>query len=297
MAFINWEEAEKYTSWALGKNEPGPGDTWDSGADGWQKRIDFEKEFTKAQVDACTRINKNMTVLDACCGTGRTALSFAEKAKHVYAVDGAPHMLEHCKKNAERLGITNMTVQQIYNWHTVEPGKEFPIVDIAVSVIGPPQADILNFSKFATEYCYFLSFTKDRYMLMMKDLFQGTETDENKEIRGAAPQVPKSPIISALSGDHRNHSNLDIYFNILYNHGALPEITYADGAWAHESKTLDELYDYLRTLSPKPISEEKEEIFRGNCDKRITRTKDGLYRYAYESQMFVLGWDPKQLIY
>lgn len=299
MAFINWEEAEKYTSWAAEKNEPGPGDTWDGGADGWQRRIDFEKEFTKAQVDACTRINKDTTVLDACCGTGRTALSFAKKAKHVYAVDGAPHMLEHCRKNAEKIGITNMTVQQIYNWHTVEPGKEFPIVDIAVSVIGPPQADILNFSKFATEYCYFLSFMGDRYMLMMKELLEGLRDEPEN---GSAPGKlsvggPRDSMMSALMSGHRNHSNLDIYFNILYNHGVLPEVSYASGAWAHEADTKEEIYDYLRNLIMQPVPEDKEEVFRANCDKRITKTESGLYRYAYESQMFVLGWDPKQLEY
>ncbi len=304
MSFINWEEAEKYTSWAMGKNEPGPGDTWDGGADGWQRRIDFEKEFTKAQVDACTRINKGTTVLDACCGTGRTALSFAMKAKHVYAVDGAPHMLEHCKNNAEKLGIKNMTIQQIYNWHTVEPGKEFPIVDVAVSVIGPPQADILGFSKFATDYCYFLSFTGDRYMLMMKELLDGVKEPP----AGVAPSVKPpmggnrpnmgDPMMSAFMGGGRNHSNLDIYFNILYSHGALPEVSYASGAWAHEAGSLDELYDYLRNVvGEEPLSGDKEKKFRENCDKRITRKEDGLYRYAYESQMFVLGWDPKQLLF
>lgn len=302
MSLINWEEAEKYTSWALGKNEPGPGDTWDNGADGWQRRIDFEKEFTKAQVDACTRINKDTTVLDACCGTGRTALSFAKKAKHVYAVDGAPHMLEHCKNNAEQLGIKNITVQQIYNWHTVEPGKEFPIVDVAVSVIGPPQADILGFSRFATEYCYFLSFTGDRYMLMMKELLDGVKEPPNgesvprKPLAGGAQDM-KDPVVSALMGGNRNHSNLDIYFNILYSHGALPEVSYASGAWAHEAESADELYDYLKSVTGETVLPDKEEIFRSNCDKRITRTEIGLYRYAYESQMFVLGWNPKQLIF
>ena len=301
MSLINWEEAEKYTSWAMSKGEVGvKGDSWDEGADGWQRRIDFEREFTKAQVDACTRINKDTTVLDACCGTGRTAIPFAKKAKHVYAVDGAPKMLEHCRRNAESEGLDNITVQEIFNWHTLKPGEEIPLVDIAVSVIGPPQADILNFSKFATKYCYFLSFTKDRYMLVMKELFAGTSEPKIGENRGGAGRPGFSPppaqgntMVSSLLGSRANPSNLDIQFNILYSHGALPEITYADGAWSHEAETREEIYDYLRTLGK--VDADKEEIFRANCDKRITKTESGLYRYAYESQMYVLGWDPNQL--
>lgn len=298
MAFINWEEAEKYTSWAMGKNNE-PAVSWDGGADGWNRRTKIDFEFSQAQVDACTKVTKDTTVLDACCGAGRTAVLFAKKAKHVYAVDGGENMLKHCKNYADSEGVTNLTTHHIGNWHNVKPGEEFPIANIAVSVIGPPQADVLNFSKFATDYCYFLSYTKDRYMLMITEIFNGTKAEDPdaKSPMGRRPGMPpKDPMISALmDGEHRNHSNLDIPFNILYNHGALPELHYADGAWAYEGKTLEEVYDFLREFGQ--VDEDKEDIFRANCDKRITKTDSGLYRYAYESQMYVLGWDPKQIKY
>lgn len=136
-------------------------------------------------------------------------------------------------------------------------------------------------------------------MLMMKELLEGLRDEpENGSVPGK-PSVggPRDPMMSALMGGHRNHSNLDIYFNILYNRGILPEVSYASGAWAHEADTKEEIYDYLRNLIMQPVPEDKEEVFRANCDKRITKTESGLYRYAYESQMFVLGWDPKQLEY
>lgn len=294
MSLINWEEAEKYTSWAMQKNDPAT--SWDKGADGWQKRIAFESSFTKAQVDACTRITKDKTVLDACCGTGRTAIPFAKKAKHVYAVDAGPAMLEHCRNNAKEEGLDNISVIQIDNWHSCQPGKEFPIVDIAVSVIGPPQADILNFSKFAKEYCYFLSFTGDPYRAVMKELFEGTNDSvwgavvgNSKGQRPVGPSVP--PLVAASK--RTDNCALNIQFNILYDHGAFPEVTYAKGAWSYEAQTKDEVYAYLRTLGS--VDEDKYDVFKANCDKRIEKTQSGLYRYAYPSAMYVLGWDPNEL--
>ena len=43
------------------------------------------------------------------------------------------------------------------------------------------------------------------------------------------------------------------------------------------------------------LREDREETFRANVDKRMTQTGAGLWRYAYESQMYVLGWDPNEL--
>ena len=305
MALIDWHELEKYTGWAQAKTIEAA-QSWDKGADGWQLRIDFEKTFTQAQVDACTRVNKDTTVLDACCGTGRTTIPFAQKAKKVYALDGGEHMLEHCARNAAACGLENVEIVKVDNWHDCEPGKEIPVADIAVSVIGPPQADIVKFSRCATQYCYFLSFTKDPYRFVMKDLFQGCNSEWEQRARDTLPGgrpgnhmppaksfvgVPLDRLVGCPGRD--NPVNLSIQFNILYNLGAFPEITYADGAWEHIADTKEEVYDYLRRLGH--VDPDCEETFRKNVDKRMTQTEGGQWGYAYESQMYVLGWDPNQL--
>ena len=309
MALIDWRELEKYTGWAQARSDEAA-QSWYKGADGWQLRIDFEKNFTQAQVDACTRVNKDTTVLDACCGTGRTTIPFAQKAKKVYALDGGEHMLEHCARNAAACGLDNVEIVKVDNWHTCEPGREIPVADIAVSVIGPPQADIVKFSHCATQYCYFLSFTKDPYRFVMKDLFQGCNSEWEQRAKeglsggpGGRPGRGGMPPAKAFGGvpldqlvgcpGRANPVNLSIQFNILYNLGAFPTITYADGAWEHTAATKDEVYDYLRNLGH--VDEDREETFRANVDKRMTQTEEGLWRYAYESQMYVLGWDPNEL--
>ena len=301
MALIDWRELEKYTGWALARSDEAA-QSWDKGADGWQLRIDFEKYFTQAQVDACTRVTKDTTVLDACCGTGRTSIPFAKKAKKVYALDGGENMLAHCKHNAEAEGLDNVEIVKVGNWHDCEPGKEIPVADIAVSVIGPPQADIIKFSRCATQYCYFLSFTKDPYRFVMKDLFDGCNSEWEKRAKEGLPgpgmpppRGPQGIPLEKLIGspEHKNPVNLNIQFNILYNYGALPEVSYADGAWEHIADTKEDVYDYLRNLGH--VDPDREETFRSNVDKRLTQTEDGQWRYAYESQMYVLGWDPNEL--
>ncbi len=291
MGFINWQELEKMTTWAVAKSDEAA-KGWDRGADGWQLRIDFEKNFTAAQVAAMTRVTKDTTVLDACCGTGRVTLPLAEKAKHVYAIDAGEHMLEHCKRNVEANGYDNVTIKRIDNWHTCEPGKEIPVADVAVAVISPAQADIVKFSKCAKQYCYFLSFTKDPYRAVMAELFEGTNPEMENFRPAGGPQggMPRPPIM-AVAG--QNPVNLNIQFNILYDMGVFPEVSYADGAWEHEAETKEEIYDYLRELGK--VDSSREEKFRSNCDKRITKTENGTYKYAYVSQMYVLGWNPNQI--
>lgn len=93
-------------------------------------------------MDALTRITKEDTVLDACCGTGRLTLPLARKAKHVYSVDAGERMLAHCRENVKKEGLDNVTIKRIANWHTCDPGKEIPVADIAVACISPAQADI-----------------------------------------------------------------------------------------------------------------------------------------------------------
>lgn len=305
MALIHWQELERYTTWALSKSYE-PEVSWDEGADGWQLRIDFETNFTQAQVDACTRITKDTTVLDACCGTGRTAIPFAKKAKKVYALDGGEHMLEHCRRNAEAEGLDNVEIVKVGNWHNCEPGKEIPVADIAVSVIGPPQADAVKFSRCATQYCYFLSFTKDPYRFVMKELFDGCNSEWERRVQEGRPGGPGRPGMPGLRGPggvpletilggkpHGNPVNLNVQFNLLYSLGALPTVTYADGAWEHTAATKEDVYHYLRKLGH--VDEDREEVFRSNVDKRLVKTEEGLWRYAYESQMYVLGWDPREL--
>jgi len=278
---LNWQMLEKMTNWATRTGDE-EAKRWDMGADGWQKRILFEKDFTNNQVNAMKEITKEDTVLDACCGTGRLTIPLAYKAKHVYGVDAGEHMLAHCKRNAEEAGLNNITLKQISNWHVCTPGIEIPIADIAVACISPAQADIVKFSRCAKRYCYFLSFsTPIAYRHVMAELFDGV-SDAWEKIK----EEKNRPIPERSLG-------LNVPFNILYDLGANPTVNYADGGWEYEGKTREDIYKFLATLGT--VETDKMERFRSNCDKRIVQQENGNYRFITRTQMYVLGWDPNTL--
>ena len=278
---VNWQALEKMTGWATRTSDE-EATRWDHGADGWQKRILFEKDFTQRQVEAMTRITKEDTVLDACCGTGRLTIPLAYRAKHVYGVDAGENMLAYCSRNAAEAGLQNITLKRIPNWHICEPGKDIPIADIAVACISPAQADIVKLSRCARKYCYSLSFsTPIAYRHVMAELFEGV-SDKWERVR----QEKSRPIPERFLG-------LNVPFNLLYDLGANPTIGYADGGWEYEAETKDEIYRFLADLGTVPP--EGEERFRANCEKRIVPLENGRFRYITKTQMYVLGWDPGEL--
>lgn len=280
-----WRAIERKTGWAV-MNTDEDAAHWDRGADGWQKRIDFEKKFSQAQVDAMTRITSDDTVLDACCGTGRLTIPIARRARHVYAVDAGGHMLEHCRRNAEEAGLDNVTVNRISNWHRCSPAEEIPVADIAVACISPAQADIVKFSRCARKYCYSLSFTGRPYRFFMAELFDGVN-----DFWGRAGKRP----VRDEHVKNRHRDGVNIPFNILYELGADPEIKYVDGGWEYEAPDREQVYAYLAGLSADGVPADRMDRFRSNCDRRITETPEGTFRYFAGTRMYVLGWDPSQL--
>ncbi len=281
MSIINWREIEKLTGWARMASDE-DAEHWDIGAAGWQRRIGFEQKFSQAQADALTKITSEDTVLDACCGTGRLTLPLAKKAKHVYSVDAGKQMLEYCSENVRSAGFENVTVKNIGNWHKCEPGREIPVVDVAVACISPAQADIIKFSRCARKYCYFLSFTGEPYRFFMAELFQGVHDQWGRMMQQRKPEG-------------RQKSGIDVPFNVLYQYGANPTVDYVDGGWEYEADTAEEVYRYLAGFSHDDVPEDKWEIFRSNCDKRMEKTPEGRYRYFAKTQMYVLGWDPSEI--
>ena len=276
MWIFNWRELEKRTGWATRTDDEST-QNWDKGAAGWDKRTRFEEHFTQSQVSALTRITREDTVLDACCGAGRLTIPLARRAKAVTGLDAGEHMLEYCRAYARREGLTNVTTLHL-NWHKSTPGVDFPKHDIAVACISPAQADVVKFSSAATKYCYYLSFPGPAYRFCMSELFDGC----GGPFQGLRP-------------DPKGDSGLNIPFNILYDLGAKPEVTYAAGAWEFTGETRQAVLDDLASLREEELSAEQRERLARNAEPRMEQLPDGRWRYAYPSEMYVLGWDPNQL--
>ena len=275
---VNWRALEKMTGWATRTGEEQI-EMWDRGAANWNRRIEFEKEFTQRQVDAMD-LRPEDTVLDACCGTGRVTIPMARKVKKVTALDAGTHMLEYCRDNARKAGLTNVETLQL-NWHKATPGVDFPKHDVVVACISPAQADIVKLSSAATRYCYYLSFSKPiAFRHVMAELFEGCSEQWDRVAKESREENPR------LLG-------MNVPFNILYDLGANPTLTYADGGWEYEGADREEIYAFLAGFGQ--IQPGKEEVFRANADKRIITLDNGRVRYVTRTQMFVLGWDPNEL--
>ena len=62
-------------------------------------------------------MNKESTVLEVACGTGRVTLEISKQAKKVYAIDISSQMIDVARKNIEEKGINNveLSVEDAYN--------------------------------------------------------------------------------------------------------------------------------------------------------------------------------------
>lgn len=322
MWMLNWRALERLTGWAT-RMDPESTAMWDRGAAGWDKRTAFEQSFTKAQVDALTEITARDTVLDACCGAGRLTIPMARRAKSVTALDAGEQMLGFCAAYARREGLTNVTTLHC-DWHQSTPGVDFPKHDIAVACISPAMADVVKFSGAATRYCYFLSFTGPAYRFVMAELFRGCggpfdpenrRRDHHRPHPGSGqermhrsgrehmprdggkgmPQARREHMHRSGGERMPRDSGLNIPFNILYDLGATPTVNYASGAWEHTAETKEQVLDYLASLHSLPLDAGQRERLAENAAPRMEQLENGCWRYAYPSQMYVLGWDPNQL--
>lgn len=104
--------------WASGQPKDGmkhTKETWDRLAGGWKKDPPEIQEIKDRQCRdmADFLVNRGVITPDSCvidigCGSGNYAMKFAKTAKQVTCSDISPKMLEYCKEDADRLGLTNV---------------------------------------------------------------------------------------------------------------------------------------------------------------------------------------------
>lgn len=114
MFWLDWRELEKHNDWGVRDKDDATAALWNDGAEQWEKRSAGEVGFAQKQVDALTRITKETTVLDVCCGTGPLTLPLAKKARQVTAFDFNEKMLDFVRrKAAEAARTTSITFGEI----------------------------------------------------------------------------------------------------------------------------------------------------------------------------------------
>ena len=215
--WLDWEEIEKHNDWGVREKGAAMGELWDKGADGWDERWKAEEAFTKAQADAIDVLPTD-TVLDICCGAGPLAVNLAPRVARVIACDYGDRMLEHVRSNALARGLSNVETLKA-DWFAGEPGEIIPVCDVAVTRWSPAQGNILRFSRFATRRCYSIATCAP---------YDGSQPPRpaGKDGRHFWLRSTTDASLNETPRPNGRKYGYNVHFNILYDHGANPTLTY-----------------------------------------------------------------------
>ena len=249
------------------------GVNWDDYADMYNEMTGMETASTLNLLSNLP-ITKDDSVLDVGCGPARLSVPLAKLAKSVSALDPFAKMLEFAKKNAKEAGVKNINFIQ-KDWSDEQGLKDLPKHDIVLASRSVGLFDIRKLCKFAKKYVVMTSFLMDHPSLkdIWQDFLKGIK-DENE---------------AGLS-DRRFGYNF--IFNIVYDMGANPNLKIIDTTYERDFASLEEAFSYFRFVGE--IAPEKEEIYKRNVEKYLTKTNDG-YKFKRETKSYLIWWDVREM--
>jgi SAM-dependent methyltransferase len=204
---------------------------WDLRAEEFNNIREEQKEkFELIQLLLSKGLIKNdYDVLDIGCGTGKYALELAKVAKHVIGIDISPKMIRYAEQNAKSMNLKNTNFKVIawqnLNVKQMNWNKKFDLVFASMSPAISSKKDLIKMIEASRKYCFMSGFVyrKDKV---------------------------KDELIKRIIGKERTKSfekNIYCAFNILWNMGIYPEITYKDVVWNKKmsSEKATEIYTIL----------------------------------------------------
>ncbi|MBV7276019.1 class I SAM-dependent methyltransferase [Clostridium sp. PL3] len=215
--------------------------------------IDFPRILDFIEVGQDFRFEN---VLDIGCGTGFYAMQFAKISDHVIATDISQSMLACAENNSKEKNIGNITfVKKTWSEFSLEELQHKEKFDLVFASMSPAIDSYEDLKKMIEcgKNLYFLS-----GFVQKKDYLK----DElSKIIFG--------------SNESSYHGN-KIYnaFNILWNIGYYPKISYKDSSW-ERSKSVDEFYlEYLSYFEKtKILTKDDKANIKGYLKSKVV---DGL---------------------
>ena len=205
----------------------------------WNKRAEEfnengkSKKYRDEELDSADYImsrkliDKESSILDIGCGTGRHSIKFAKSAKDVTGIDISPEMLKYAQTNAEEAGLKNVSFTsgawQDLNIDAIGWNKKFDFVFASMTPAINGSDALMKMLRASKKYCFMSGFVYKNDKL---------EDDICKELH---------------IENHHKHSGRSIYcaFNILWNMNMYPEIIYTDMNWQKEY-TLDKALELYR---------------------------------------------------
>lgn len=161
-------------------------------------------------------MHNDFDILDIGCGTGKHSLEFAKTAHHVTGLDISPEMIRYAKDNVQQAGLNNVSFTVI-PWQDIDVAamnwqKRFDLVFAAMSPAINSKDALLKMNMVSKKYCFMSGFVY-RYDKVRDQLLE--------------------QIIGQKSTGNFD-SNVYCAFNILWNMGIFPEITYNNVGWTKE---------------------------------------------------------------
>ncbi|RYG72945.1 class I SAM-dependent methyltransferase [Lentibacillus lipolyticus] len=210
-------------------------------------------------------VTPSSTLLDIGAGSGRYAIPFAQICQSVHALDLSSEMLRYMQQEIEKHNLTNIHMTKSA-WPTAEEIGEF---DIAFAAMCPATRSIealREMSKTASKYGVICQFTAstDRVMEALKEHYV-IDTD------------PKGP--------HHNRNILQAYFNILWELGYEPEISYLRDTF-EVHMTITEAVDTYRKRYDQAEAEQIRKVIN-------TIQQDGMINNRKYTTLAVISWETR----
>ncbi|MCF0120425.1 MAG: methyltransferase domain-containing protein [Oscillospiraceae bacterium] len=271
--WLNWRELERMNAWGVRKKDDEEAESWNKGADGWERRSQNEGNAGERQVALMTHIDASDTVLDVGCGTGPLTIPLAKRAARVYALDSSERMLEILMEKAAREGLDNI-VPIRGNYYNMKAGTDYPICDVAVARHAPCQCDILQYNTVATKYCYSLWNVAP------------IEQDDYHSTPGALSSLP----FRRYNEPNGRLYGFNVHFNILYDAGINPEVLYDTDIKEYWGASEDEIL--AQVFAPFGDVAKAPEMFKKRITQAIVRDGESFY-YKNVHRVSILGWKPQ----
>ena len=211
-------------------------------------------------------LTPSSSVLDIGSGSGRYAIPFAKRCQSVQALDLSSEMLQYLKQEVGKHHLDNISMIQ----STWPPTDDIGAFDIAFAAMCPATR--------STEALKAMSRTARNYGVICQ---YTASTDTVIEALKAHHVLTEEG-----TGPHNNRDILQAYFNILWELGYEPEISYLHDTFEVKI-TLEEAVDTYK---------KRYEELESNQIRRVAETlqEDGVIKNMKYTTLAVISWNTHQ---
>lgn len=296
MGIINWENLMRVMM--PPPPQPREGERqengWDKQADFYNRMASMELEGTLNQLN-CLPLTPDMTVLDAGCGPGRITCQVAKRVKKVTSLDSSVKMMENCRANIAKNGLTNVDTVLV-DWNEVKLGETIEPHDVIICSRSVGCKDIDDYSKFARKYAVVLCWANAPNLPdCASQLTKGVFPEQKMPGPGGPPMMMRN-----------RDMQYNIQYNMIYDAGYEPNVNIVKDGFGKHYETMEEAYEDLswflqrhpNTIVPG-VPQEGElhpdmDRFRANVDKFTKPNPDGGFDFFIETRTYVIWWETKK---